>query len=61
VETVAAYRFWDNPEIGLSEMLSGHKPATLARIQAQEGVFLVQATTLREYGTMRPQAGLEPV
>jgi hypothetical protein len=33
-ETVAAYRFLDNPAIGEQELLSGHKRATLERMRA---------------------------
>ena len=35
-ETVAAYRFLDNPSVGCAEILSGHKQATLARLRTQE-------------------------
>jgi Transposase DNA-binding len=37
-ETVAAYRFLDNPDIGVQEILSGHTHATLERIRTQEVV-----------------------
>ena len=39
-ETVAAYRFLDNPHVGFEEILSGHKQATLERIHAQEVALL---------------------
>ena len=38
-ETVAAYRFLDNPAIGEQEILSGHIHATLARIRTQDVVL----------------------
>jgi hypothetical protein len=38
-ETVAAYRFLDNPAIGDQEILSGHHHATLERIRTQEVVL----------------------
>jgi hypothetical protein len=60
-ETAAAYRFLDNPEIGLQEILSGPKQATLDRIQTQEVVLLVQDTTFINYGTIHPKAGMGTV
>ena len=42
-------------------MLSGHKQATLARMQAQDVVLLVQDTTLLDSGTTQPKAGLGTV
>jgi Transposase DNA-binding len=50
-ETVAAYRFLDNPALGLQEILASHKQATLARMQAQDVVMLVQDTTFLDYST----------
>ena len=41
-ETVAAYRFLDNPSVGFEEILSGHKQATLERLRTQE-VGLLEA------------------
>jgi hypothetical protein len=60
-ETVAAYRFLDNPDIGVQEILSGHTHATLKRIRAQEVVLLVQDTTFLDYGTTHPKAGMGTV
>jgi hypothetical protein len=60
-ETVAAYRFLDNPAIGLPEILSGHRHATLERIRTQEVVLLVQDTTFLDYGTTQPKAGMGTV
>ena len=60
-ETMAAYRFLDNPEIGLPEILSGHKHATLNRIRTQEVVLLVQDTTFLNYGTTQPKVGMGTV
>jgi hypothetical protein len=60
-ETVAAYRFLDNPDIGVQEILSGHTQATLQRIRAQEVVLLVQDTTFLDYGTTHPKAGMGTV
>jgi hypothetical protein len=60
-ETVAAYRFLDNPSVGFAEILSGHKEATLERIQAQEVALLVQDTSFLKYGTLQPKAGMGTV
>ena len=60
-ETVAAYRFLDNPDIGVQEILSGHTHATLERLRTQEVVLLVQDTTFLHYGTTRPKTGMGPV
>jgi hypothetical protein len=35
-ETMAAYRFLENPSVGLDEILSGHKQATLERIRRRK-------------------------
>jgi Transposase DNA-binding/Transposase Tn5 dimerisation domain len=60
-ETVAAYRFLDNPAIGIQDILSGHTHATLERIRAQAVVLLVQDTTFLDYGTTQPKAGMGTV
>jgi hypothetical protein len=60
-ETIAAYRFLDNPAIGEQEILSGHQHATLERIRAQEVVLLVQDTTFLNYGTTRQKPGMGTV
>jgi hypothetical protein len=51
-ETVAAYRFLENPTVGFTEILSGHKQATLERICRQEVALLVQDTSFLNYGTL---------
>ncbi|HSF32695.1 MAG TPA: transposase DNA-binding-containing protein [Candidatus Tectomicrobia bacterium] len=60
-ETVAAYRFLNNPDIGVQEILSGHTRATLERIRSQAVVLLVQDTTFLNYGTTQPKAGMGTV
>jgi hypothetical protein len=60
-ETLAAYRFLDNPRVGLKEILAGHQHATLERLQAQEVVLLVQDTTFLNYGTLQPKPGVGTV
>jgi hypothetical protein len=61
VETVAAYRFLDNPAIGEQEILSGHQHATLERIRAQEVVLLVHDTTFLNDGTTQQKPGMGTV
>lgn len=60
-ETVAAYRFLENPAIGEREILSGHQHATLERIGAQEMVLLVQDTTCLHDGTTQHKQGMGTV
>jgi hypothetical protein len=60
-ETMAAYRFLNNPDSSAQEMLSGHTHATLERIRTQEVALLVQATTFLHDGTTQPKAGMGPV
>jgi hypothetical protein len=60
-ETVAAYRFFDNPSVGCETILSGHKQATLERIRGQEVALLVQDTSFLNYGTLQPQVGVGTV
>jgi hypothetical protein len=47
--------------MGLPAILSGHKQATRARLQAQEGVLLGQDPTFLADGTRRPKAGMGTV
>src|SRR5215813_3983054 len=60
-ETLAAYRFLDNPRVGRKELLAGHQQATLERRQAQEVVLVGQDTTCLNYGTLRPKTGVGTV
>src|SRR5215510_6094253 len=60
-ETVAAYRFLDNPTVGCTEILSGHKEAALERIRSQEVALLVQDTSFLNYGTLQPKVGMGTV
>ena len=60
-ETVATYRFLDNPQVGLTEILSGHRAATEDRIRAQPVVLLVQDTTHLDYGRREPKPGIGTV
>lgn len=60
-ETMAAYRFLENPSVGWEEILSGHKQATLERIRAREVALLVQDTSFLNYGTLKPRVGMGTV
>lgn len=50
-ETVGAYRFFDNDKVSFDSILSGHKAATLKRIQAEPVVLIPQDTTFLNFGT----------
>jgi hypothetical protein len=45
----------------MQAILSGHKQATLERLQTQDVVLLVQDTTFLDYGTTTPKAGMGTV
>jgi len=60
-ETVAAYRFLENPRVGCEEILSGHRQATRGRIRAQAVALLVQDTSFLNYGTLKPRVGVGTV
>src|SRR5215472_10754179 len=60
-ETVAAYRFLDNPQVGLTEILSGHQHATLEWVAAEAVVLLVQGTTFLNYGALQAKRGVGTV
>jgi hypothetical protein len=60
-ETMAAYRFVDNPSVGCEEILSGHKQATLERLRRREVGLLVQDPSFLHYGTLHPKAGMGTV
>jgi hypothetical protein len=60
-ETVAAYRFLDNPAIGEPQILSGHQHATRERIRAPEVVLFGQDTTFLNDGITQPKKGMGTV
>jgi Transposase DNA-binding len=60
-ETVAAYRFLDNPRVGVDEILSGHRQATVERLRLQEVGLLVQDTSFLNYGTLQAKTGMGTV
>lgn len=50
-ETFAAYRFFDNAKVDFDSILSGHKAATLKRIQSEHVVLIPQDTTFLNFAT----------
>lgn len=52
-ETVAAYRFFENPAVEFDAILAPHRAATLARVRQQPTVILAQDTS--ELELTRPQ------
>jgi len=56
-ETVAAYRFFDNPQVTYERVLEPHMQATRQRMAAQEVVLMVNDTT--ELDLTRPRQQVE--
>ena len=54
VEMTAAYRFMSNERVGMQDILSPHRDATLARMAAQPCAILAQDTT--EIDLTRPES-----
>jgi hypothetical protein len=61
-DVLGAYRFFDNDRVGLADILSGHKAATLSRMADQPVILFAQDTTFLnfeqlqakdEFGTIR--------
>ncbi len=50
-ETIAAYRFFDNPKSTFDSIMSGHQAATLKRIQCERVVLIPQDTTFLNFAT----------
>lgn len=48
-DTLAAYRFFDNPNVDAEEILAAHRQATEDRIAEQDVVLIVQDTTELDY------------
>jgi hypothetical protein len=53
-ETLAAYRFFDNPAVEPEKILEPHRAATLRRMQAQPVVLVVQDTTELDFTSHPP-------
>ncbi len=50
-ETFAAYRFFDNDKVNFNSIMSGHKAASLNRIQQESVVLIPQDTTFLNFAT----------
>jgi hypothetical protein len=50
-ETLAAYRFFDNPKVESNAILAAHREATQERIEAEEVVLVVQDTTELDFSS----------
>lgn len=50
-ETLAAYRFFNNKKVSFDSIMSGHKEATLKRIQQEPVVLVPQDTTFLNFAT----------
>lgn len=50
-ETFAAYRFFDNEKVTFDSIMTGHKAATLDRIQKEPVVLIPQDTTFLNFAT----------
>ena len=54
-ETLAAYRFFDNPAVEPEKILAPHQEATRERIKAQPVVLVIQDTTEFDFTSHPPQ------
>jgi hypothetical protein len=57
-ETLAAYRFFNNPQVTPENILSPHKEMTVKRIQQEAVVLIVQDTTEIDYSHRDTVAGM---
>lgn len=57
-DTKGAYRFLDNEEIELAEILNGHRRSTLQRIGEHPMILAVQDTTTYSFTRHRATRGL---
>ena len=57
-ETIAAYRFMDNPLVTPEKIFAPHQEATLERIKTEKIVLMVQDTTEIKYEGREPIEGL---
>ena len=57
-ETLGAYRFFDNEKVTFDSIMSGHKAATLKRIQTEQVVLIPQDTTFLNFATDDKSKGM---
>ena len=60
-ETLAAYRFFDNPKVKAENVLAPHRAATRERMAAHSTVLCVQDTTELDYSGQTQTQGLGPL
>jgi hypothetical protein len=60
-ETLAAYRFFDNPKVKAENVLAPHRAATRERMAEQAVVLCVQDTTELDYSGQGQAEGLGPL
>lgn len=48
-DTKGVYRFFDNPRVGMEEILSGHQSSTINRVSKQKMVLITQDTTFLNF------------
>ena len=58
-DTLAAYRFFDNPEVSPEAILKPHRDATVERIREHDVVLILQDTT--ELDSLRIRPGMPAV
>ena len=60
-ETLAAYRFFDNPKVRPEKLLAPHRQATLRRMAEHPVVLVIQDTTELDYTHHAALNGLGPL
>jgi Transposase DNA-binding/Transposase Tn5 dimerisation domain len=60
-ETMAAYRFFNHPDLDEQAVLAPHAQATLERVRQHPRVLAVQDTTETDYSRRQPIAGAGPL
>lgn len=60
-KTIAAYRFFQNKEVGMDVILDAHTEATTERLKKQRVVLAPQDTTILDYSTHPMTEGLGPI
>lgn len=56
-DVLGAYRFFDNERVEFEDILSGHKEATLARMEDHQVILVAQDTTFLNFATSQNKEG----